>query len=213
MLTDSIRILENKYFVIANYPLIYHQQVENEDRKWNSMVVNEWKFALPPWFYSSQYKKMIKFYGSNVFQHKYSMNKTISSPPETIEEQQTEFFQVLHATIHSNLSKINKDGQNINTIPIPIFYKDGNRVYDDYYKNDIHIYDDYMMLVNNYYTPKVYVIKDDTIRTIDITFKANDGRTLPIFEIDRIYEGVETTDNIKINQLLFKIKGELILIA
>jgi hypothetical protein len=202
---------ENKYFIIGNYPLIYHQRIDAEDKKWNDMDVKIWRYQLPSWFYDSNDRKIIKITGSNVIQHRYTRDTTTNPIPETEEDQQGEFFQTLHTTIHSNIIKFSNAGTNINTIDIPKFYNaNGDQIHEDYSDN-LNIYDDYMMLANNFFTPKFYELPDNTVRTIDIWFRGNDGKRLPIFKIER--KVVDSKDIINISQLIFNIEGELVLMS
>jgi hypothetical protein len=116
------------------------------------------------------------------------------------------FDNLLHTTIHSNIAAFANSGSNLNTISDENII--GHSAVIDTYQN-------YIMTGNNYFTPKSYEIYDTTVRTLDFWFKDYEGHSLPIFQLKKNFNNPYDNDNpdtIEINQLVFKIEGEILII-
>jgi hypothetical protein len=144
----------------------------------------EISYHLPVWFVNWSGKKMIKVYGC-AFAYLESENKI----PKPSTKYANQFISV-----HSNIAR-----------------DDTANLLSSYVKNKFPDYDEsavnenYMMIVNNYYTPKIYNLANSTINEITIWFKDSHGEQV-VLRTSYSSEGGFLDE---IYQAVFKIECEL----
>jgi hypothetical protein len=145
--------------------------------------------TLPEWFRTSQGKKFIKIYGTQLY--------CIVQDTDN-EKYKYDVDTPLEATIHCNLAR----DANTRTLAEPYVNvpesKGSNELINE-------VYDGYVSTVNNFYTPKVYEYKYPAMIDLCFWFKNKHGSKIPIF-----YVQDSDTEDIDVCFLLFKIEYELI---
>jgi hypothetical protein len=139
------KMVMSEYTVLTNKPL--HKNF--------SGALRGMSFKLPSWFTDWNKNKIVKVYCCN-FNYLESENKN----PTLSSKYQNQFISV-----HSNIA-------HEDAIPLKSFYVDP-RANENYlsHPNESSSISDFMMVVNNYYTPKIYDLTNSTIDNITITFK------------------------------------------
>jgi hypothetical protein len=148
------KIVMSKYTVLTNKPL--HKNF--------SGALRGMCFKLPSWFTNWNKNKIIKVYGCS-FNYLESENKN----PVLSSRYQNQFISV-----HSNIS-------HEDTIPLKSFYLETG-VSENYLSdpNESSLISDFMMVVNNYYTPKIYDLTNSAIDSIIIAFRDAYGELIVI---------------------------------
>jgi hypothetical protein len=119
----------------------------------------EMTFNLPFWFSYWDHKKIIKVYGCS-FAYLESENKEpVLSNRQFI-------------SVHSNI--IREDSEYLPSAYIPPVSKDTPS------QNESEANSNFMMVVNNFYTPKVYDVTNLTDKQIIIYFRDSKGEKIPI---------------------------------
>jgi hypothetical protein len=90
----SHEIIQSKYFVIGNKPLVSWQEIVFEN--WPDQSVYDWYVNLPDWFKHHSGTRLIRFYGSSIEQFD---QKVVLYNGEHTES----FSPVSHVSIHSNI--------------------------------------------------------------------------------------------------------------
>jgi hypothetical protein len=98
-------VIQSKYFVIGNKPLVTWQEVIFEN--WPDQMVYDWYVSLPDWFKHHTGAKVIKFFGSNIEQFNqkvvlYNGENTASLSP------------LSHVSIHSNIDLFTNNNSAVN---------------------------------------------------------------------------------------------------
>jgi hypothetical protein len=114
---------------------------------------------LPFWFTNWDEKKIIKVYGCS-FGYLESENK-VSKPSTRYSNQ--------FISVHSNITRDD-------TEHLPSFYLPS----DIPTQNESETSANYMMVVNNYYNPKIYDLTNSTAKEITIWFKDAQGDKIPL---------------------------------
>jgi hypothetical protein len=188
---------QSKYIVIGNRPIVSFDEMPTTFNI-TGPETYEWKFDLPDWFKNNgNDRKIVKIYGGSVLMHRQIL--TIVSEGDHIKKD-IHFENLLHATIHSNIAEFANVGSNINTIA-ELGTADHSAL--------ISAYKNYVMVANNFFTPKIYEIPDTTTRTLTFIFHDKEGKPIPLFHIEQNY--LDDPLSISINQLVFKIEGELMI--
>jgi hypothetical protein len=147
-------------------------------------------FKLPSWFTDWNKNKIIKVYSCS-FNYLESENKN----PILSSKYRNQFISV-----HSNIA-------HEDTIPLKSFYLEPD-VSECYLSDpsESTLISDFMMVVNNYYTPKIYYLTNSSINNITISFK--DAYELIVIRSSYApkYDYMELTE---IQQAVFKIQIEL----
>jgi hypothetical protein len=135
--------------------------------------------------------KIIKVYGCS-FNYLESENKN----PTPSSKYQNQFISV-----HSNIA-------HEDTIPLKSFYVEPE-VSENYLSdpNESTLISNFMMVVNNYYTPKIYDLTNSTIDNITTTFKDAYGELIVIRT--SYAPGSDPMELTEIQQAVFKIEIEL----
>jgi hypothetical protein len=145
----------SEYAVLTNKPL--HKNF--------SGALRGMSFKLPSWFTDWNKNKIVKVYGCS-FNYLESENKN----PTLSSKYQNQFISVNSNIAHED------------TIPLKSFYlKPG--VSESYLSdpNKSTLISDFMMVVNNYYTPKIYDLTNSEIKKITISFRDAYGELIVIW--------------------------------
>jgi hypothetical protein len=173
------KLVMSKYTVLTNKPF----------NKEYSGGYYEMVFYLPQWFTNWNKNKLIKVYGCS-FIYLESENKV----PKPSTKYTGQFISV-----HSNIAQ--NDTVNLNSVyMIKDYFPDSKTPLDESATNA-----NYMMVVNNYYTPKIYDLTDTQFGYITISFKDTEGQAIPI----RTSYSREDDHLGEIYQAWFKIECEL----
>jgi hypothetical protein len=122
-------------------------------------ICNKIYFDLPHWFTTWSRKKYIKVYGCS-FAYMESENKN----PIQSQKYANQFI-----TVHSNITRDNSEH-------LPSTYEDRERPA----QNESEASEGFMMIVNNYYTPKIYDLTYFDEKSINIWFKDAYGQIIPV---------------------------------
>jgi hypothetical protein len=191
---------QTKYMVIGNGRIPKYEMLDTLP----NTKVETITARIPEWFRTYKGKKIIKIYGTQLYQ---------ILGNETFGEYQFDTTTPLEATIHSNIARDHNTGvlkEPFEDLP-PNVVPDG--VSPDHWEpsapssagiNDL--YDNYVLTANNFYTPKTYEYNDTTITEIKFWFKNRYGVSIPIFYVYN-YDGGFLS-----SFLLFKIEMELMTI-
>jgi hypothetical protein len=161
--------IKSRYSILSNKPL-------SEEF---SGALHEMHYRLPAWFRSSNGRKVIKVYGCSFRYLESESKKPIPSDRYA--------DQIL--TVHSNIVRDEMEH-------MPSFYPEAPSSGNGLHENEA--VDCFMMMVNNYYTPKIYDVTDSNLQFIKIWFKDAYGNRIPIRdaysseggELDEIYQAV-----------------------
>jgi hypothetical protein len=138
------KLVMSIYAILTNKPL----------RKDYSGVLNKMSFKLPSWFTNWNKNKIIKVYNCS-FNYLESENKN----PILSNRHQNQFVSV-----HSNIAYED-------TIPLKSFYLETG-VSENYLSdpNESTLISDFIMVVNKFYTPKIYDLTNSTTDSITVIF-------------------------------------------
>jgi hypothetical protein len=148
------KIVMSKYTVLTNKP--FHKNF--------SGALRGMSFKLPSLFTDWNKNKIIKVYGCS-FNYLESENKN----PTLSSKYQNQFISV-----HSNIA-------HEDTIPLKSFYEEpgvSESCLSD--PNESILISDFMMIVNNYYTPKIYDLTNSELKNITIFFRDAYGEPIVI---------------------------------
>ena len=173
------KLVMSKYSCLTNKPLL---------TDWSGSLT-AMSFDLPLWFTNWNKNKIIKVYGCS-FNYLESQNKK----PILSTLYQNQFISV-----HSNIA-------HNDTVTLHSKYADV--LPNDYLSspNESLVSMDFMMVVNNYYTPKIYDLTNSEIKDIRIQFRDAYGKLIPIrtsYSADD-----DNTTQEEIQQATFKIEIE-----
>jgi hypothetical protein len=179
------------------------------------------KSELPSWFRTYRGKRIIKVYGTTLYEMLTDINST---PDKYVYDADTP----LQATIHSNVAISSNTGRIIDEIPKPVNPHQGypinnsdpetfwipeapipmNSTTDD-------VYSGYVSTVNNFYNVKTYEYTDPSLMYLEFWFKNRHGNTIPIYYIKQehaVGDDGELLPNQMIRYvfLMFKIECELL---
>jgi hypothetical protein len=169
-------VLKSRYSILSNKPL--SEEFSGE--------LNELSYKLPAWFKNANGKKIIKVYGCSFRFLESEDKKPIPSDDYT--------NQIL--SVHSNIARDE-------TEHMTSFYPQTISPETDAHENEA--VDCFMMMVNNYYTPKIYDVTDSNLQVISIWFKDSYRYCVPIRPSYSSSEGLLD----EIRQAVFKIECEL----
>jgi hypothetical protein len=169
-------VIKSRYSILSNKPLT--EEFSGE--------LNEISYELPAWFKNSNKRKIIKVYGCSFRFLESEDKKPIPS----------DYYTNHILSVHSNIARDE-------TEHMASFYPQTNSKTPDIYENEA--VDCFMMIVNNYYTPKIYDVTDSNLQTISIWFKDSYGNRVPIRSS---YSGSGGLLD-EIRQAVFKIECEL----
>jgi hypothetical protein len=191
---------QNKYMIVGNGRIpVFNMLFDIENVKKDYIEIQ-----LPDWFRSYKGKKIIKIYGTQLYQ--IFGNKTTQG------DYQFDNETPLESTLHSNIVGSTNTGILIDPYPnLPD--ADGPNIKDQWipqgpFSGGINdIYDQYVLTANNFYTPKTYEYTEgiDKNGTLRFWFKNKYGVTIPIFYVCHVDETVFYS-----SFLLFKIEMELL---
>jgi hypothetical protein len=153
-----------------------------------SGVFYEIQFKLPSWFMNWNKNKIVKVYGYS-FAYLESKNK---------ESVLSTKYSNQFISVHSNITR--EDTTLMNSVYTMENGLPGNPSEID----ELKAIDGYMMIVNNYYTPKIYDLSNSNLDYITISFKDSYGEKIAI---RTSYSGEGPLD--EIYQAVFKIEIEL----
>jgi hypothetical protein len=143
----------------------------------------EISYALPFWFTNWDEQKVIKVNGCS-----FAYLESEDQVPKPSAKYSNQFISV-----HSNITRDD-------TEHLPIFYLPS----DIPTQNESETNANYMMVVNNYYTPKVHDLTNSTAKAITIWFKDSYGDKIPLRTSYSSEGPLE-----EIYQAVFKIECEL----
>jgi hypothetical protein len=154
----------------------------------------EISYRLPAWFVNWGGKKLIKVYGCS-FAYLESENKV----PKPSQKYANQFISV-----HSNIARDGTESLlSAYTLGLTSAGLTPSNKYPDYDESVVN--ENYMMVVNNYYTPKIYDLTNFTDNKISIWFKDSHGN---LIELRTSYSSAEGFLD-EIYQAVFKIECEL----
>jgi hypothetical protein len=169
--------LKSRYTILSNKTLT----------KTFDGALYEIDFKLPSWFKNWNGKKIIKVYGCS-FRYLESENK---------EPILSSLYANQFLSVHSNIARDE-------TEHLPSYYKEAPSSGALIPENDA--VDCFMMIVNNYYTPKIYDVSDSNLQEISIWFKDSFGNRV---QIRGAYTGPSEILLNLMYQAVFKIECEL----
>jgi hypothetical protein len=172
-------VVNSKYSILSNKPVT----------KDFSGAYYDISYSLPAWFTSWNGEKIIKVYGCS-FAYMESENKD----PKPSTRYANQFISV-----HSNITR--DDTEHLSS-----FYLPGETPAS---QTEREVEENYMMVVNNYYTPKIYDLTNSTAKEITIWFKDSHGETIPL----RASYSSEGGFLDEIYQAVFKIECELAILT
>jgi hypothetical protein len=160
----------------------------------------EISYKIPPWFVNWKGKKLFKVYGC-AFAYLKSENKV----PKPNDKYANQFISV-----HSNIAR--NDTENLlSSYSLALSYVYGTEAMTEYPKYDESVVNEnYMMVVNNYYIPKLYDLINSDIKEIKIWFKYSHGELIILRTSYSSEAGIENGWELdEIYQAVFKIECEL----
>jgi hypothetical protein len=205
---------QSKYMIIGNSRIPNREEIATSP----NVKIYSVKSELPVWFRTYNGRRIIKVYGTTLYQ----MLSDVSGQNMYVYDQDTP----LQATIHSNIALYSNTGRIIDEIPKPVNPHYENPTNDDnpetfwipeaplkLNSNTDDIYGSYVSTVNNFYNVKTYEYTDPAITHLEFWFKNRYGNTIPIYYIKKdvqYEEGIEVGANYRYVFLMFKIECELL---
>jgi hypothetical protein len=147
-------VVNSKYSILSNKPL-----TKDFTGAWYEI-----SYLLPTWFTSWNGEKIIKVYGCS-FAYLESKNKE----PILSSKYANQFISV-----HSNIAR------NDTTLMNSVYTLENGLPGPKAEHDELTSINEYMMVVNNYYTPKIYNLTNSTLDRISISFRDSHGSLICI---------------------------------
>jgi hypothetical protein len=182
------KIVQSKYAILSNKP------VNREDLGEFTEII----YKLPDWFVNWNKTKIIKVYGCS-FAYLDSQDKV----PMISTLYANQFISVHSNITHNDISFLGS-----------AYVLDGYREVNPIITDEAKINEGFLMVVNNYYSPKIFNLTNSNLDNISIIFKDANGNIIPLrtpYYSGPIEPGVGYHTN-EIRQAVFKIEIELAII-
>jgi hypothetical protein len=182
-------LVQSKYSILSNKP------VNREDLGEFTEII----YKLPDWFVNWNKTKIIKVYGCSFAYLDSQDKKPIIST----------LYANQFISVHSNIVQ-----QDISSLP-SLYLLEGYREANPVIMDEAKINEGFMMVVNNFYSPKIFNLTNSTLDNISIRFKDATGNIIPLrtpYYSGPVIPGDQYHTN-EIRQAVFKIEIELAIIG